>query len=168
MGVWGIKSIESDDGLDKLLVITRVNFEKKGFLDFDILEIMETLKKHVANKVTNKLMQCTEKEKEFYFNEIFPYQYADDVLLVTECLAEYIENGKFVFHTYREYEPIKRKTTIFIYELNSLKNLLAGLHAVIDNQKKNLDYSTEQLYRKWLLPIEKSYRAIDNGLIKLA
>jgi len=168
MGAWGIKSKESDAGLNVLGVIIRENLKKKDFRDFDIKEILDFLKSHITDKVNHENRHCeNDEEAAYYFNEIFPDRYAEAVLLVSECLTEFLQSGEFVFNTFENAEPTERKIKTFVYSTYDLKNLLPDLRTAIENQKEATEWFEESNAEKWKAHVEDMYTTIENEFKRL-
>jgi len=168
MGAWGIKSRESDCGLDFLALIADRNFKKIDFREFDINNAMELLKKDITDEINYTNRGCSEEKMKFYFDEMFPERYAEAVLLVTECLAEFLKNGEFVFDYYEQKKAaVEKRIATFVYTSDDLKNLLSDLRTAIENQTEEVTWFEESSAKKWKAHVEDIYTAIENELSKM-
>ena len=162
MGSWGIKSRDSDAGLNFLDLIIDENLKKIDFREFNINAALKLLKKYIIDEIKQINEGCSKEKLKFYFEETFPERYADAVLLIAECLTEFLQNGEFVFNDYEEKKLIEKRITTFVYTADNLRKLLKDLRASIKLLEEFDKWFEESNAKKWKAHVEDMYTTIEN------
>jgi len=141
MGAWGVTARESDSGLDYLHIAKVKCLEPIDFLNFDVNNIMETLKNHIIDVIRreNEPHVKNKERVQEYIDANLPVEYTTVVLLLAECLTEYHQNGEFIIHDYEA--NTDRKITKFIYTSITIDELLKNLHEMLNPE--------HWLYQSW-------------------
>lgn len=108
MGAWGVKALESDEGLDLICFLEDYisNIEKK-YVDFELSEILEILK---GNLLGNSV-------------EEIDFLYDNTAIGLAELYIGFCENGKISFDNEDETLNLEKRVKTFSAEIRSLKYL---------------------------------------------
>lgn len=134
MGAWGVTARESDTGLNYLGIVEDRIFKKSGYKYFNVKEITELLSRYIIDEVKTINKGCPEENMDDYVQVAFPYRYGNAVILISECLVEYFDNGELALDFYKagEKEPSVIKITDFIYTRDDLSHLLSELQNMLN------------------------------------
>lgn len=143
MGAWGVTARESDTGLDYLAIVEKQHFEKNGYSYFEVKEVMEFLHSFILDGIKRENKGCPDEDMELYIQSAFPYRYGHAVILIAECLADYIDNGVLEVDRYvaGADEPQVMRIANFVYTKDDLRRLLSDLQSILQ--------ADHDLYEVW-------------------
>jgi len=130
MGSWGIKSHESDTGLNLLAVAEDRYLQGVEYTTFHIRHITELLRTHIVDKFVKESRGWESDYIDFFYEDTFPVDFAFAVMLVAECFAEYRQTGTYKFYDYKI--DSERSINEFIYTGNDLEILRKELQSTLD------------------------------------
>jgi len=140
VGSWGVRTHESDTGLDLLSVAVNKCLRGVKFKTFHVKHVMAIMKAHIIDKFAKESYGWEAEYIDFFYECTFPYKFAHAVVLVAECIEEYHRMGKYIIHDFEADK--KRQITAFDITKNDLKALLTELHTILD--------PNHELYQSWV------------------
>ena len=130
MGSWGIRAHESDYGLDLLAVTEERYLRGIGYKNFHIRHITELLRANIVDEFVKESNGWESHYIDFFYEYTLPYHFAEAVILVAECFAEYCISGKYHIHDYKAEK--ERRISNFIFTDEDLKYLLKELQSILE------------------------------------
>jgi len=166
MGSWGVSARESDTGLDYLALIKKNCLKPIDFKYFDVHAALEMLRNHIISGIKKENKRSLSKNLIWeYIDYNFPHSYNYAVLLVAECLAEYLKKGEFVIEDYES--KTERKITEFIFTDSDLYELLKELYEMSNpNHNFTKSWFEEETRKKSQAHIEKLCKTLKRGFMR--
>ena len=150
MGSWGIRTHDSDYGLDLLGIVEERYLRSIKFKNFYVRHITELLRAHIVDAFVKESNGWESHYIDFFYEYTFPYKFAEAVMIVAECFTEYREKGKYLIHDFKSDK--KRRITHFIYSCKDLKHLLTELQSVLDPKHPLCEsWSESDSFSEWQL-----------------
>ncbi len=142
MGSWGVKSRQSDYGLDLLALIAREQLQKANYLTFHVAEALELLRQDIMAECLKANRGCPPEQLDFYIGKSFPQNFTQAALLIAECLADYYRTGELVVSIDENGQLIEHHIRNFVVTDADLQILLEELQQV--------QHPEHELYQSWL------------------
>jgi len=153
MGSWGIKSHESDSGLDMLAVAKDRCLQYIEYKTFHIKHITELLRTHIVDKFVKESQGWDSEYIDFFYDYTFPYRFAEAVILVAECFAEYRQKGTYLVYDYKT--KMNWMVAEFIYTDEVLETLCTELKSTLDHKHPLYDsWKDSELFNEWQAHIQ--------------
>ena len=164
MGAWGIKSRESDRGLDLLNEIIDTLFVPNGFQTFDVQQVI-----NLARKICKKALGTTfAPGNRMNHLPALRYNWAvifdNALLLIAECAVEFYQTGKLYVDQYdgETQEFIAKAIPEMRITRRSLERLLRALQKVQDPRHPKFDsWLKDETRERWLLYIRSLYAELE-------
>lgn len=160
MGAWGIKSRESDRGLDLLNEIIGTLFVPNEFKTFDVPQVMklarEICKKELGGTYPPGNRMNHLSELKYNWAAIFD----NALLLIAECAVEFYQTGELDVNLYdsKTMEFVPKVIPEMHITRRNLERLLHTLHKVQDPQHPQYDsWWKDETREKWLAYIRSLY-----------
>lgn len=136
MGSWGVTERESDYGLDLLGMVVDQKLKEIDFEYFNLPEIKEFLKQAILDEIRQTNCGCSQEELDCYIAVMFPPRYESAIILVAECLVDYLTAGKLTVDLYDrvKHQLYPKEVKTFQYTQTDLKILLDELRQILDPQ----------------------------------
>ena len=134
MGSWGVKAMQSDFGLDLLIIVEERYLQGVKFKTFHVKHITELLRAYIIDEFTKESYGWESEYIDFFYSYTFPYRYDEMIILIAECLTEYLSTGRFAINIFEKgsNNPRRKKITEFIFTDDDLNCLLTNLRNVLN------------------------------------
>ena len=167
MGSWGVKAMESDYGLDLLIIAEKRYLQGVKFKNFHVKHITELLRAYIVDEFVQESNGWEAQYIDFFYDYTFPYHYDEAVMLVAECLNDYFRNGKFRMEIFEEGKdkPTRKTISEFIFTANDLNKLLADLKNILDPTRGLYEsWKESQSFDEWQAHIKMLCESIENQI----
>ena len=146
MGAWGVRSKESDFGLDLLNLISKEQLFKVDFAYFNVAEGIALLEDYNRRTfgIEKKMPEAEAGQAETCIEYTVPSCIDDALLLIAECVADYYCDGQFEVHDFWS-EPDK----LTIRHIKEIIITDADRQKLLDCLRRVLDPKSDQ-YNSWV------------------
>jgi hypothetical protein len=125
-----VRAHESDCGLDLLAVAEDGYLRGVKFKTFHVRHITELLRSHIIDEFSKESYGWEAQYIDFFYDYTFPTNFAHAVMLVAECFAEYLQNGKYQILDSKTGR--NRRIAEFIITDGDVESLRAELQSILD------------------------------------
>jgi hypothetical protein len=159
MGAWGVKAHECDTSLDMLAIVESKILQPIDYRHFNVRSALDLLKDHVIEEIRNANRGCDVERIAYYIDYNFSADYGYAIRLVSECLADYVQNGEYIITDYETDTEIK--ISEFVYTDSDLDELLKELQEMIDpSYYMHSSWFEDEVRQAWKAHMEMIYGCI--------
>ena len=169
MGSWGVKVIQSDYGLDLLIIVEERYLRGVKFKTFHVKHITELLRAYIVDAFAKESYGWETQYLDFFYDYTLPYRYDEAIILIAECLTEFFTTGKLAINIFDKGKPRKKKITEFVFTDDDLKSLLNDLQGVLTPERGLYESWKESAsFDEWQAHIKMLCESVKNQIDKTA